>query len=478
MMIKRSALRKLLLALLPALLLCFCTMGISAVESDITGVGDRAKTDNDKKDEKDENSEEKANPKRKDGEKPLLGEGETGILIDSKSGMVLFEKDSDKKMYPASTTKIMTALLAIEAVEAGTLSMDTQLEVTKEMLEDLDPDGTNMALKEGEVISLENLLKGLMIASGNDAAKVISMYIGQSTAAFVDMMNSRAAELGAANTHFANPHGLHDDEHYTTAADMAKIAREAMKHFEFRNIVDIAHIKIPPTNKTEQERYYINTNGLLSTMRYTNYFYKGSIGIKTGYTSKAGNCLVSAAARDGKEFIGVIFGGKNSSDSHNDSAEMLDWGFENYTSAVALSKNAMTCEVKVRQGKKADSLPLSALDAISVVVPNGTDISELEIRPNLPQYVKAPVYAGQEIGTVSVLHNGVELASGKLIASRDVERTAFWPIISLGEWLWSLTVVRALVYLIIAAAVAFVLLFVIALYSNLQKAKHRRTRRR
>lgn len=476
MKIKDSILKRILLALIPSLVLCFCNMGVIAVDDDeITSVTDREDKE-EKSDKKEE--EEKVNPKRKKGGKPALGDGETGILIDSKSGRVMFEKDSDKKMYPASTTKIMTALLAIEAVESGKLSMDTQIEVTKEMLEDLDPDGTNMALKEGEILTLENLLRGLMIASGNDAANVIAMYLGQSVASFVDLMNARALELGAEDTHFVNPHGLHDDEHYTTAADMAKIAREAMKHFEFRNIVDIAHVKIPPTNKTEQERYYINTNGLLSTMRYTNHFYKGSIGIKTGYTSKAGNCLVSAAKRENREFIGVIFGGENSSDSHNDSAEMLDWGFENYTAITAISKNTMTCEVRVRQGKRADSLPLSAAEAISVVVENGTSADELEIRPNIPESVRAPIFAGQEIGTVSVLHNGTELASGTLIASRDVERTIFWPIISLGEWLWAQKLVRVLVYLVIAAAVAFVLIFVIGIYNNLKKAKHRRRRMR
>ncbi len=484
MKINDNILRRILLALLPSLVLCFCGIGVTAVEDDeVTSVTESEKSDKKedseaKKDNKEDDEEdEEVNPKRKKGGKPALGEGETGILIDSKSGRVMFEKDSDEKMYPASTTKIMTALLALEAVERGEISMNTQIEVTKEMLADLDPDGTNIALKEGEVLSLENLLRGLMIASGNDAANVIATYIGQSVASFVDMMNSRAAELGANDTHFVNPHGLHDDEHYSTAADMAKIARAAMKLEKFRNIADIAHVKIPPTNMTEQERYYINTNGLLSTMRYTNYFYKGSIGIKTGYTSKAGNCLVSAAVRDGKEFIGVIFGGKDSADSHTDSAEMLDWGFENYTSVTAISKNAMTCEVRVRQGKRADSLPLVSPEAISVVVPNDTPADELEIRPNLPESVCAPIMAGDEIGTVSVLHNGVELASGKLVASRDIERTIFWPIVALGEWLWSMKLVRIATYLLIAAAAIFVAIFIIGVYNNLKKAKHRKTRR-
>ena len=127
-----------------------------------------------------------------------------------------------------------------------------------------------------------------------------------------------------------NPHGLHNENHYTTAADMGKLACVAMKNAIFRDIVDIAHVKIAPTNKTEKQRYYINTNGLLSAMRYTEYFYKGSIGIKTGRTSEAGNCLVSAVAREGLEFVGVLFGGKEIKDSHGETIRMMDYGFENY----------------------------------------------------------------------------------------------------------------------------------------------------
>lgn len=467
-MLKDSLIRRILLALIPAILLCFCSIGVVAVDDDeeITEVAEKEK----------EKEEEPANPVRKKGEEPMLGVGETGVLIDQRSGRVLFEQDGDKQMYPASTTKIMTALLAVEAVERGELTMETQIEITKEMLADLDPDGSNMALKEGEILSLDSLLKGLMIPSGNDAACAIAQHLGGSRVAFVDMMNARAKELGAEDTHFANPHGLHDENHYSTAEDMAKIAHAAMKLEKFRNIADIAHIKIPPTNVTEKERYYINTNGLLSTMRYTNFFYKGSTGIKTGYTSDAGNCLVASATRDGMSFIGVILGGKSVEDSHRDNAEMLDWAFENHTAITAVAKNAMTCEVRVRQGKRADTVPLVSAQAISVVVPKDTTLEELEIKPNLPESVCAPVFAEQEIGTVSVLYRGVELASGKLLASRDIERTVFWPVIALGEGLWGMVWVRIISYLLLAAILIFIVMFVTKMYNNIKIARRRRRR--
>ncbi|MBD9009997.1 MAG: D-alanyl-D-alanine carboxypeptidase [Clostridiales bacterium] len=467
--------------------------GIAVAVGNSTSAGDTQnsgsdgnKTDNtgntSTENKNDKTEKQPSNPERKPGEKPQLGEGETGILVDASSGNTLFEADANKRMYPASTTKIMTALLAVEAVDRGEVSMDSQVEITHEMLEGLDPDGSNMALKEGEILSLDALLKGLMIPSGNDAACAIAYFIGKSKEGFVDMMNRRAQELGAVSTHFKNPNGLHDDDHYTTAADMAKIACAAMKLDKFRNIVDNAHIKIPPTNKTEKERYYINTNGLLSTMRYTKYYYKGATGVKTGYTAKAGNCLVSAAKRNGIELIGVIFGGKDVSDSHKDSIEMLDWGFEEYTAVTALKAGDMPCEIKVKQGKGTDNLTLSVKSSVSVLVPKGTNVDQLEIRPNLPEAAYAPIDAESEIGTISVLLNGTELARGILIANKRIERSAFWPVMALADRLWSNKITKTLIciviILIVCCVVAFVFTFVTALRRNIKIAKRRKRHRR
>lgn len=422
----------------------------------------------------DKTNAEVSNPTRKSGEKPILGSGETGILIDGTSGYVLFDVDKDKRMYPASTTKIMTALLAIEAVERGETSMSTQVTVTKAMLENLDPDGTSMDLKEGEILSLESLLYGLMIPSGNDAACAIAIHIGKDMNSFVNMMNDRAKQLGAENTHFMNPNGLHDADHYTTAADMAKIAREAMKHEKFRTIVDTAHKKLPPTNFTEKERYYINTNGLVSTMRYGNLYYKYATGIKTGHTTDAGNCLVSSAKKDGVELIGVIFGGKTVTDSHRDSVEMLEWGFENFVPINVFSKNEMPCEIKVKYAKGGGNLALSVKDPVSVVAPKGTDKSELEIKPNIPENIQAPIGVGDKIGTVSVLYHGEELGSGELIAATSVERSFFWPVMMLKDFLWSFLIVRIIVYLVIIAIALFIIMFIIRLIQNIKTANKRR----
>lgn len=413
---------------------------------------------------------------RKEGEPPTFNDGETAILIDAGNGNVLFEKESNKRMYPASTTKVMTALLTFEAIERGEISLGSEIEITSEMIDGLDPTGSTMSLKVGEVVSLENLLKGMLIPSGNDAACSIATAVGKSTATFVDMMNAKAQELGCVDTHFANPDGLHDDNHYTTAADMAKIARAAMQHYDFRNIVDCVHIKIPPTNMSP-ERYYINTNGLLSTMRYPNFAYKGATGIKTGFTQKAGNCLVSSVKRDGMEFIGVVYGGKEVANSHNGTINMFNYGFEKFTPITPVSNGDMMYDIKVKQSSGSDKLALSAKSSVTVIVPKGTNPDDVKLEPKIPDSITAPVNAGDTIGTMSVTLNGQELSSFELIASTSVKRSFFWPVMAVGDFLWGNIVTRTIIYLIIIAAVTFVFVFIITMYNNIKMAKRRRRSR-
>ena len=434
--------------------------------------------------ETDQSQTEKKETPRTDAQgRPILGEGETGIMIEAKSGTVLFESDSQKRVFPASTTKIMTGLLAVEALEAGTVSLETQAEITEEMLKDLDPDSSNMELVAGERISFERLLQGLMIPSGNDAAMAIAYLLAGSPETFIEQMNRRASELGLKDTHFENPHGLHSENHYTTAADMAVIAKEAMTHEAFRNVVDIAHIKMPPTNMHEKQRYYINTNGLLSTMRYTNYYYKGAIGIKTGHTTQAGNCLVGAAVRDGMELITAVFGGKDVSDSHKDTIRMLDYGFSAYELITPISKGEMLGEIRVKQAKSRDRVTLSASDKVTVVVPKGTSVDQLETQLNLPEALYAPVAAGQTVGTISVLYNGQELGSGPLYSELEVKRSFFWPAMAAGEWLWQFTPVRILCYLLLGFLGGLLLLGIYRFYQEIKRVqrlnrKHRRQQRR
>ncbi len=456
---------------------------VIAVDDEITSIADTTDKNEDDKKAEDKKEDEKENEDeetvvRKEGQKPIIPEHETAVLIDAYSGNILFGAREDKRMYPASTTKIMTAIVAFEAIERGEASKDDMVEITEAMLADADIDGSNIALKVGEVMSLHNLIKGMLIASGNDAASAIAFHIGGDKTQFVDMMNTKVTELDLSDTHFKNPDGIHDDEHYTTAADMAKISYYAMQKFDFRDIVDCAHIKIPPTNLSP-ERYYINTNGLLSTMRYLDYAYKGANGIKTGYTGKAGNCLVSSVKRDGMEFIGVLFGGKTVTDSHKDSIQMFDWAFEAHTFNTPVRKGSMICEIKVRQGKGSDSIALSAAADATVIVPKDADLEALEFRPNIPDYIVAPVKADDKIGTVSVMYKGQELASCDLLASTSIERSFFWPVMAVGTFLWENPITKAIIIIVLAVLLAFILLFAVGIYKNVKKArKHKNMRRK
>lgn len=422
--------------------------------------------------------EEEKKPTEDHQGRPILLDGETGVLMEQQSGMVLYESDGNKRMYPASTTKVMTALLAIEAVKRGEIGMDEPITVTEEMLKGLDPDGSNIALKAEEVLTLKQLLWGLMIPSGNDAAMAIAHRLAGSQEAFAEQMNARARELGLGDTHFVNPHGLHDDNHYTTATDMAKMARAAMEYQEFREIADIAHIKIPPTNKTETERYYINTNGLLSGMRYRDYIYKGATGIKTGRTTEAGNCLVASATRNGMSLIAVVFHAEDVTNSHQEAARILDYGFEHFEAIRGVSRSELLGECKVRRARKKDTVALAAAGDVMVVVPKGTPKSELELRLNLPEKLYAPLSEGQVVASVTVLHQGQELGTGDLAALTQVKRSFFWPMMALGEWLWGFKLIRGIVYVFLALVAAVVFLFLRGIWLSTQRRRRRRRYRR
>lgn len=409
--------------------------------------------------------------------RPILSKGAVGILIDGKSGNVLFESGSDKKMYPASTTKVMTALLVLEAVEKKQVSLKQKVTITEEMLKDITWDSSSMGLKEGEIISVQNLLYGLMIPSGNDAAMALAYTVSGGNAEFVNLMNRRATELGLTRTKFKNPHGLHHKDHYTTAKEMAMIAYHAMKIPAFREIAEIAHIKIPPTNKTEEERYYINTNGLVSTMRYSQFYYKGATGIKTGYTDEAGNCLVASAQRGNAELIAVLFHGEGVENSHKDSARMLDYGFSAFESVVAVREDQILDEVKVKWGRGKESVTTSAVTPVWVLVPKGTNPEELELKTVLPDYVKAPVMQEDLVGKVQVSLDGKVIGEGEVCADLTVKRSFLWPLYAFLEWLWSFLLIRIICYLILTIIGGIVVLILNHIWQEIHRARRKKNRR-
>ena len=401
---------------------------------------------------------------------------QAAILIDGNTGNVLFEKNSEKKMYPASTTKIMTALVALEAVENEEISLAQPLSLSQSAFDSLDIDGSSIGLKVGESMPLEGLLQGLLVASGNDAAVVIAEGIAGSVDDFVIRMNAKAQALGLKNTHFVNPHGLHNENHYTTAADMAKLARTAMKNETFRSIVECAHIYLPATNMSDK-RYFINTNNLVSRMRYPYYFYDKATGIKTGSTDEAGYCLVSSAEDKGKYVISVIFKTDDIAVSHNESKAVLEHGIKDFTLRPLAKRDDIFGEVRVKQAADGtDHILLSAAKNLDALFPDGGDPEKIEVKCEIPEKVYAPITSGQVIGKAIFMYEGQEIGSVDLCSTVELKRHIFGFVMSFFEWLWHFRTVKFVVFTVLGLILAFVTLVIIGFVRALKKSKRKKRR--
>lgn len=401
---------------------------------------------------------------------------EAVILIDANTGNVLFEKNAEKVMYPASTTKIMTALVALDAVKNGEISLDQPLTLSQAAYDSLDIDGSSIALKVGESMTLEGLLQGLLIASGNDAAMVIAEGICGTVDEFVMRMNEKAKALGLENTSFVNPHGLHHKDHHTTAADMAKLARAAMQNPTFQGIVECAHIYLPATNMSDK-RYFINTNNLVSLMRYPYYFYDKATGIKTGSTSEAGYCLVASAEDKGKSVISVVFNAEDIAVSHNESKEILQYGLTAFSLKTLAKRDDIFGEVKVKQSADGtDHILLSAEKNLEALFPEGGDSEKIEFVTEIPEKVYAPITSGQIIGKVKFTYDGKEIGSVNLCSTQEVKRHFFGFVMTFFEWLWSFRAVKFVVYTVLGLVVAFITLIIVGFVRALKKSKRKRRR--
>ncbi len=327
----------------------------------------------------------------------------SAILIDGDSGAILCSKDPDKRMPMASTTKIMTALVAIEKGEPEKTVEISPLAVGVE--------GSSVYLYEGEQLTLEDLLYATLLESANDAATAIAVEIGGSVEGFADMMNQKAAELGLKDTHFTNPHGLDDPEHYTTARELAIIAAAAMKNDTFRETVS-THKKTIPLNGTEGVRLLINHNKLLKS-------YDGAIGVKTGYTKKSGRCLVSAAERDGLNLICVTL---SAPDDWQDHKALLDYGFSAYESRL-LAADGELAHILPVVGSDKEYVTLTNLGEIRATLPRSALAAECRIEAARFEY--APISEGEILGRVIYTVDGKAVASAPLYASYSAEGTKY-----------------------------------------------------
>ena len=327
---------------------------------------------------------------------------ESAILMDAKSGRILYSFNPYKKLPMASTTKIMTALIAIEKG-----NMEDIVEIGKDSV---GIEGSSIYLYENEKISLKDLLYGLMLRSGNDASVAIGKYIGGDLKKFISMMNDRAKDIGTMNTSFANPNGLDAQNHYTTAYDLALIAREALKYEEFKEIVST---KTYIANR-DKNNYFYNKNKTL-------WQYEGGDGVKIGYTKRSGRCLVSSATREGMQLIAVVL---NDGDWFNDCYKLLDYGFENYSSYIIYDIGQFVSNVKVINGE-LDFLPV-VVDDVCVLSLKESEKEKIKLSIKLPDEIPAPINIGDKIGKISIYLDGELLYTSNLISKSKVKEISYF----------------------------------------------------
>lgn len=341
---------------------------------------------------------------------PVEVKAKAAVLMDVTTGKVLMANNENERLPPASITKIMTLLLVCEAIDAGELSLTEELTASKDAV---SKGGSQIWLKEGETMTVDELLKAACIASANDACAVFAERLGGSEEGFVAMMNERAQELGMTNTNFENCTGLDDTvtNHYTSAYDIALMGRELLKHDLIQNYTTVWMDTL-----RDGETELVNTNKLVR-------FYKGTTGLKTGTTSKAGQCLAASAQRDSLHLIAVVLGCETSDDRFNGAKAMLNWGFSNMVSYQPEINRELITDVNVIHGIKSSITPEIPETSGTIIKKGSQENVKQEI--NIPVDVEAPVEKGQVIGTVTFTLDGEKIGEYNLTAGEAVKKIGF-----------------------------------------------------
>jgi len=353
----------------------------------------------------------------------LASEG--AVLMDSASGKILYGKNEDKKLYPASTTKIITAILAIEhckPTDKLTASYDAVMSI---------PSGySNAAIQPGETLEFQDLLDMFLIHSANEIGNIFAEHVSGSVENFAKLMNKKASELGCKNTNFTNPSGIHDENHYSTAYDMALIARYCMNNQTFRNTVSKTSCSVEATDKYK-ERYFRNTNDLLNPK--SNYYYKYAIGTKTGYTSQAKRCLIASSLKDNLEFITVTLGAQSSTPDtrYQDTINLFNYGYDNYKIANIAGQHSIIKNITIENATKdTENLALLLKNDVSGLVPINANLVNLDYTVKLNDLIAAPIQEGAVLGKITYKFGEFEY-SADLIAAHSVEE--YDPVTLLGQ---------------------------------------------
>lgn len=385
------------------------------------------------------------------------------LLIETQSDTTLYALNIHEKNYPASLTKLMTVLLALEN---GNLS--DVLTISATALEGLHESGSTAGLMEGEQLTLEELLYCTMVSSANEACNVIAEYISGSVDAFVELMNTRAQELGCLGTHFVNPHGLHDEEHYTTAYDVSLIAREALKYETFRTICNTSSHTVPATNLSGP-RELNTTNELIQDATAGGYRYSRAAGVKTGFTTPAQCCLVSTADDDNIQLFLVILGAERMMDENGnwvsrsfpEAINLFEYGFNTFQESTVMSTLYPVAEVTVNQSAGAQTVALAPAQEVRTLIYESYDPKEIVLDVDIPNpVVDAPVEAGQILGSVTVKYKDMILGRSELAAITSISRSEITyqadttkAYVENNWWKWMVGILLAMVVLLVAYVV-------------------------
>ncbi len=345
----------------------------------------------------------------------LAENAKSAILIERDTGTILYDKNSAEKLPPASMTKIMTLILIMEAIDNGSLTLDEKVR-TSEYAASMG--GSQIFLEEGEEMTVEQLLKGIAIASGNDASVAMAERISGSEDAFVKAMNQKLKDLGLKNTNFVNPTGLPAKNHYTTAYDMAIMAKELLKYELITKYTSLYEDYL--REDTDKKFWLVNTNRLVK-------FYPGVDGLKTGFTREAMYCLTATAKKDNMRIVAVVMGAPTPKERNGQITKMLDYAFSHYKTHPLLDRSAVVGKVKVSKGKMK-YVDVVTSESLSVLTKKGETIEDVTQEVVLNNPVNAPVKKGDEVGKILLKKNNSTIVESPIIAAEDVEMANWWQL--------------------------------------------------
>ncbi|RDZ15281.1 D-alanyl-D-alanine carboxypeptidase [Priestia megaterium] len=345
----------------------------------------------------------------------LADSARSAILIERDTGKILYEKNSNQELPPASMTKIMTMILIMEALDKGKITLKDKVRASEYAA---SMGGSQIFLEPGEEMTVNDLLKGIAIGSGNDASMAMAEYLAGSEEKFVAKMNQKAKELGLTHTKFQNPTGLPVENHYSTAHDMAMMGRELLKYEKIINYTSKYEAYL--RTDTDKKFWLVNTNRLVK-------FYPGVDGLKTGFTGQAKYCLTATAKKGNMRVLAVVFGASTPKDRNNQVTKMLDYAFGQYTTKPLYKKGDVITKIDVNKGSE-DQVTAVTSEPISVLLKKGNAAKDVKTEVKMNEKLNAPIQKGDKIGTLTIKKDNKVVNSSPLLAKEDIDAASWWKI--------------------------------------------------